>query len=136
MTGTDLPKGDIRQDGAIQKLLERMPPAVQQSFTEEQLAHLRVALGARQWGRHKLDWRGTLGFGRWRYYYVVVAGRNLRDGARQGQLSLLMQSLLLSLLVVICTLFGLLLLYLLKSALGIDLFDDFSLGIWDWFRQL
>ncbi len=136
MSSPELATGDIRQDSAIQKLLERMPPAVQQSFTEEQLAHLRVALGARQWGRHKLDWRGTLGFGRWRYYYVLVAGRNLRDGARQGQLSLLMQSVLLSLLLVICALFGLLLLYLLKSALGIDLFDDFSLGIWDWFRQL
>jgi hypothetical protein len=26
-------------------------------------------------------------------------------------------------------------LYLLKSALGINLFPGFSLGLWDWFKQ-
>lgn len=127
---------DIRQDPTIQKLLERMPAELRDSFSEAQLAHLRVALGARQWGKHKLDLRGTLGFGRWRYYYVLVAGRNLRDGPRQGQLGLLMQAVLISVLLISSALLGLLLLYLLKSALGIDLFDGFSLGIWHWFKSL
>jgi len=127
---------DIRQDPAIQKLLARMPADVQDSFTEAQLAELRVALGARQWGKHKLDLRGTVGFGRWRYYYVLVAGRNLRDGARKGQLGLLMQAVVLSVLLIASAMLGLLLLYLLKSALGIDLFSDFSLGIWSWFKEL
>lgn len=31
---------------------------------------------------------------------------------------------------------GLLLLYLLKSALGIDLVPGFSLGIWGWFKDV
>jgi hypothetical protein len=31
---------------------------------------------------------------------------------------------------------GLLLLYLVKSALGIDLFDGYSFGIWHWFKSL
>jgi len=127
---------DIRHDPAMVKLLERMPAEVRDSFSELQLAELRVALGARQWGKHKVDIRGTLGLGRWRYYYVFVAGRNLRDGVRQGQLGLLMQAVLLSLLLVASALLGLLLLYLVKSALGIDLFSDFSLGIWGWFKGL
>jgi|TARA_R110000851_G_scaffold90253_4_gene197037 hypothetical protein len=32
-------------------------------------------------------------------------------------------------------LLGLLVLYIIKSALGIDLFPDTSLGIWDQFKQ-
>ncbi|MCG6508060.1 hypothetical protein K6U15_15045, partial [Vibrio parahaemolyticus] len=27
-------------------------------------------------------------------------------------------------------------LYLLKSAMGIDIFPNYSLGIWDWFKGL
>lgn len=127
---------DIRQDPAMQKLLERMPPEVQQSFTEAQLSYLRVALGARQWGKHKLDLRGTVGLGRWRYYYVLVAGRNHRGDPRQGQLSRLMQSVVIATLLLGAAMFGLLLLYLLKSALGIDLLDDYSFGIWHWFKAL
>ncbi len=127
---------DIRQDPAIAKLLERMPPDVQHSFTETQLSYLRVALGARQWGKHKLDLRGTVGLGRWRYYYLLVAGRNKRTEHRRHKAGLLVKAVLISLLLVVSTMFGLLLLYLLKSALGIDLFSDFSLGIWHWFKAL
>lgn len=127
---------DIRQDPAIQKLLERMPEDVQQSFTEAQLSYLRVALGARLWGKHRLDLRGTVGLGRWRYYYVLVAGRNHRGDPRHGQLSRLMQSVVISVFLLAAGLIGLLLLYLLKSALGIDLFDDYSFGIWHWFKAL
>ena len=34
------------------------------------------------------------------------------------------------------TLFGILVLYLIKSALGIDIFKGFSFGVWDWFKGL
>ena len=34
---------------ALESLLDRMPPEVASSFTEEQLAHLHSALGARSW---------------------------------------------------------------------------------------
>ncbi len=130
------PADDIRQDPAMRKLLERMPAEVQQSFTEAQLSYLRVALGARQWGKHKFDLRGTVGFGRWRYYYVLVAGRNKRSEHRSHKAGLLVKAVLLSLLLLLSTALGLLLLYLLKSALGIDLFADYSLGIWSWFQAL
>ncbi len=131
------PAQDIRQDPGLHKLLSRMPEDVAASFTEQQLSQLRLALGARQWRKHQVDIRGTLTFWRWRYYYVLVAGRNLRDGVRSGQkISQLMLAVMISLLLVLCSLCGLLLLYLLKSALGIDLFDGYSLGIWHWFRGL
>ncbi|WP_348728365.1 3-phosphoshikimate 1-carboxyvinyltransferase [Rheinheimera texasensis] len=133
---TDAPVDDIRQDPAIQKLLERMPAEVQQSFTEAQLSYLRVALGARQWGKHKLDVRGTLGLGSWRYYYVLVAGRNKRSEYRSHKTGLLVKAVFLSVLLILSSVLGLLVLYLLKSALGIDLFADFSLGIWGWFQSL
>lgn len=127
---------DIRQDPAVQRLLERMPPEVADSFTEPQLAHLRVALGARQWGKHRVDVRGTIGVGRWRYYYVLLAGRNIRSEVRQGQLGLWMTSVVASVaLIALCGL-GLVVVYLVKSALGIDLFDDYSLGLWHWFLEL
>jgi len=128
---------DIRRDPGLQKLLSRMPADVGESFTEQQLAHLRVALGARQWGKHQLDFRGTLRIFHWRYYYVLVAGRNLRDGQRSHQqLSRLMLSVIISILLICSAALGLLLLYLVKSALGINLFDGFSLGIWSWFKAL
>ncbi len=127
----------LRQDPGLQKLLARMPADVAGSFSEQQLAHLRVALGARQWGKHQLDFRGTLRLFGWRYYYVLVAGRNLRDGQRaRQQLSRLMLALIISVLLVLSTVLGLLVLYLVKSALGIDIFDGFSLGIWHWFKTI
>jgi len=132
-----LQASDIRQDPGLQKLLSRMPQDVADSFNEQQLSHLRLALGARQWGKHQLDIRGTLKLFRWRYYYVLVAGRNLRDGQRsQQQLSRLMLAVVISVLLVISGVVGLLVLYLVKSALGIDLFEGFSLGIWSWFKAL
>jgi hypothetical protein len=44
--------------------------------------------------------------------------------------------MLLSTLLTLSLTLGLLVLYLFKSALGINLFAGFSLGIWDWFKTL
>ncbi len=127
---------ELRDDPIIKNLLERMPDEVKESFSEAQLSHLKVALGARSWGKHAVDFRSTVKFFRYRYYYVFVAGRNRREMSRkEKQISLLIQSAILTGFIGISTLFGLLLLYLLKSALGIDLFSGFSLGIWDWFKE-
>jgi hypothetical protein len=113
-----------------------MPQDIADTFTEAQLASLRLALGARSWGRHAVDVRGTVVFWRWRYYYVFLLGRNRRElTRREKQLSLLLQAVFLSALLLLSTLLGLLVLYLVKSALGIDLFPGFSLGIWSWFKQ-
>ena len=126
----------LREDQTIASLLSRMPESVQHSFTEEQLANLRVALGARSWGKHKIDFRSTISFFSYRYYYVFVAGRNRRELSRaEKRKGLLIQSILMSTFLVFCSMLGLLVLYLVKSALGIDLFPNFSLGIWSWFKE-
>lgn len=126
----------IQDDPVIQRFLSRMPDEVANSFTEEQLSHIRNAIGAREWGRHKLDLRGTIKVFKWRYYYVVLAGRNRRQlSDKEMRLAALINACLIAGFITIATLFGLLLLYLLKSALGINLFEGFSLGIWDWFKK-
>lgn len=128
----------IKQDPTILKLLAKLPPQIADSYTKEQLMGIRVALGDRTWGKHFIDNRGTfaLPFIKWRFYYVFLLGKNRRAYTRrEKRLSLMMFSLFFIAFILLCTLFGLLLLYLLKSALGIDLLPETSLGIWDWFKD-
>ena len=40
----------IKNEPAVRKLLSRMPNNVAESFSDEQLLHLKVALGSRKWG--------------------------------------------------------------------------------------
>ena len=126
-------------DPAVKSLLDRMPPEVAESFTEEQLAHLHSALGARSWKKHSVDIRSTfpVPFIRRRIYFVLLMGRNRRDlTRREKQLSAITFALFIAAFIGASTLFGLLVLYLIKSALGINLFENFSLGIWGWFKEL
>lgn len=126
---------DITQDPVIARLLDRMPKKVANSFNEEQLSHLRNAIGAREWGKHKIDIRGTIRFFKWRYYYVVLAGRNRRTlSDNELRIAMLINATFITLFIFISTLFGLIVLYLIKSALGINLIEGWSLGLWDWFK--
>jgi hypothetical protein len=128
----------ISNQPAIIKLLSRMPEEVAASFTDEQLTHLLTAVGSRGWGKHKVDFRGTfkLPFYQWRYYYVLLAGKNYRELSRQEKrMSLVITAVASSLFLMFSAGLGLLVLYLIKSALGIDIFPEFSLGIWGWFKE-
>ena len=126
---------DIKTDPVISRLLERMPDKVADSFSEEQLAYLRNAIGAREWGRHKVDLRGTIKVLKWRYYYVVLAGRNRRTlSERERRIAVLMNALLITSFVSFSILVGLIALYLVKSALGINFIEGWSLGLWDWIK--
>ena len=58
-----------------------------------------------------------------------------RLSEREERISRRVSAFLLLLFAASCILFGLLLAYLIKSLLGIDLFDGFSLGIWDYFNH-
>ena len=128
--------GPIEEDPAIVNLLERMPRSVQTSFSEEQLSHLRNAVSSRQWGHHSIDLRGTVSWFKYRYYYVILAGKNHRNMSRaQLRASRFVNALLLAVFFTFSALIGMLLLYLLKSALGVDLFTDYSFGVWDWFKS-
>ncbi|HJE71182.1 3-phosphoshikimate 1-carboxyvinyltransferase [Pseudomonas oryzihabitans] len=126
-----------RHDPFIAGLKERLPKELRESFTEEQLEALKLAFGTRSWGKHSVDLRGTVKFWHRRYYFVFLAGRNYRQLSRlEQELSLLGKATVLAVILLACGLVGLLLLYLLKSALGIDIFPDYSFGVWTWFKGL
>ena len=128
---------DIHQDPVITRLLEKMPKKVASSFNEEQLSHLRNAIGAREWGKHKLDVRGTVKFFKWRYYYVILAGRNRRSlSEKEVKVARVLTASIVATFITFAVLLGLIVIYLIKSALGINLIDGWSLGLWDWFKEL
>lgn len=128
---------NLQQDPAIRNLLERMPKNIQNTFTDEQLAHLKIAIGARQWGNHAIDCRGVVKLFKYRYYYVFLAGRNRRElSLKEQKFARLAQAVIISSAVSFVTLLILLVLYLAKSALGIDMFEGYSFGIWRWFKGL
>ncbi|MEN8635867.1 3-phosphoshikimate 1-carboxyvinyltransferase [Pseudoalteromonas distincta] len=128
---------NIKNDPAINSFLQRMPEKVQKTFTDEQLMHLKVAIGARQWGKHKVDFRFVLSFFSYRYYIVFLSGRNRRDlSVGEQRVSIYFQALFVALVALFSSCIFLLVIYMFKSALGIDIFDDYSSGVWSWFKEL
>ncbi|XQF93627.1 3-phosphoshikimate 1-carboxyvinyltransferase [Pseudoalteromonas espejiana] len=128
---------NIKKDPAIRSLLNRMPESVQNSFTEEQLVHLKIAIGARQWGRHAIDFRGVVKFFKYRYYYVLLAGRNRRElSVNEEKIAGLLQILIISLITLVTIVVLMLIAYLFKSALGINILENYSLGLWDYIIKL
>jgi hypothetical protein len=132
-----LENNSVRSDPFIKGILDRLPGNLESDFTDEQLEGLKIALARQSWNVHPIDFRKSIGFFRWRYYFVFIAGRNLRSSKLRGRgIIKTAESLFLTTLVIFTALFGLLFAYLIKSALGIDLFPGFSLGIWDWFKNV
>ena len=127
----------VHEDPALQNLLAKVPDRVKVTFTEEQLSHLRNAIVNRQWRNHSIDLRGTIPWFKYRYYYVFIAGKNKRELSRAEQQAsrMINATFLVGFLSVSITI-SLLVLYLLKSSLGINIFHDFSSGIWGWFKSL
>jgi hypothetical protein len=92
-----------------------------------------VGLG---WGTHAVDARWTLKWWRWQYYFVFLAGRNRRVLTdREQRIQRLVMATTLAVFITFSALVGILVLYLVKSALGIDLIPGFSFGVWDWFKE-
>ena len=125
----------IQADPVIIKLLDKVPANMRGSFSDEQLLALKVALGGRAWGAHAVDARWTLKWWRWQYYFVFLAGRNgrvLTD--RERRIQRLSMALFLSGFLLFSAAVGIVVLYLVKSALGIDLIPGYSFGVWGWFQ--
>lgn len=126
-------------DPVMENFLQRLPKDVVDSFSAEQLEHIHSALGVRSWKKHSIDIRTTfpIPFVKRRIYLVLLMGRNRRELSRKEvQISAFTMAAFISAFILFSILLGLLVLYLIKSALGIDLFEGFSLGIWDWFKSL
>ncbi|MEW6594393.1 MAG: 3-phosphoshikimate 1-carboxyvinyltransferase [Thermodesulfobacteriota bacterium] len=135
MESDELAAKDIRQDPCIRGLLDRMPEKVAHSLSDEQLCCLRNALGAHRGSRHKVDLRGSFGLWRWRYYYVFLAGRERRHLSRKElRMARTAKLVFVASFLLFSTLTGVVIVYLLKSALGINLLPKHSLGLWGWFK--
>jgi hypothetical protein len=125
----------LDQDPFVVGLKQRLPAELRESFTPQQLDGLRNALATRSWARHKLDMRGTFSLWSNQYYFVLVGGRNKRSLSRtQRNLSLAAKAGAITAFLFFSVLVGLVALYLMKSALGINLLPNYSLGLWDWFK--
>jgi hypothetical protein len=133
LTANSLP---IQADPVITKLLDKVPADMRGSFSIEQLQALKIALGGRTWGAHAVDARWTLKWWRWQYYFVFLAGRNRRVLTdREVRIQRLSMAAFLTVFLLFSAAVGILVLYLIKSALGIDLIPGYSFGAWDWFKD-
>ncbi|VAX24941.1 hypothetical protein MNBD_NITROSPINAE03-1318 [hydrothermal vent metagenome] len=127
---------NIRQDPFIEGMLSRMSKDVSGAFSDEQLLALKMALSGRKWGTHAVDIRRSIGFWRWRYYLVLVAGKEKRAITdRQKRALRFTTAVLITIFLFVSTLMGLVIIYLAKSSLGINIIPSYSLGLWDWFRD-
>jgi hypothetical protein len=127
------------KNAAVNQLLSKMDKSVADSFSYQQRKAIQKVISARDWQKHILDFRPTLAlpFLPWSFYMVFLCGVNKRE--------LLPAERFMAATMFLCTLFvmglfligcGFVLIYLLKSWLGIDLFPNESLGIWDEFKSL
>ncbi|WP_394139195.1 hypothetical protein [Vibrio chagasii] len=124
---------------AVTQFYRVLQQETQQSLSEEQRQAIEKAVN--QVGlvaKHSVDIRISFPWFGKRYYVVLLGGRDRRTAERQGESKWIVYAttVLLTTFVLAGGILALLALYLLKSALGIDLFENFSLGIWDWFQSL
>ena len=127
---------NIKNDPFVEKLLEKLPESERDSFNDDQLASLKHVFGNMEWERHPVDLRWTLKGLRKSYYFVFIAGGNRRPISRsQQELERKAKLMLIMAFLTFSTLLGILVLYLLKSAAGINVFPNFSFGVWSWFEK-
>lgn len=77
-----LQKSAEARNGLFEAVMERLPKAVQASFSEAQLSTLKEASEAVAWGKHPVDIRLSIPGLLNRYYLVVVGGKERRGKAR------------------------------------------------------
>ncbi len=123
---------DDAEDPLIATFLQRVGPKLATTFTNEQLAAVRRAFSARAIGRHAIDWRRTLRVLGRTYYVVFLFGRDARAGRGRVEREPGPFAQFLVLLFLALALAGVLVLlaalaYLLKTALGIDVFPGFDM---------
>ncbi|AOR63757.1 hypothetical protein [Pectobacterium wasabiae] len=122
----------------IERFYEALDGKTDTELTSEQrLAVEQAVLSITASSMHWVDVRKSFPFLNRRYYFVFLFGLDHRKRPRKE--STLFRILLTALILLIglfCTFATLLTLYMIKSALGIDIFPQFHLGIWDWWLSL
>lgn len=122
----------------IERFYAHLDEQIAEELTPEQKAGVENAiLASTLAARHQIDIRRSFPFFSKRFYLVFLFGRDLRRQHRQeSTLSRILLTFLLLIVVLFVTCCILLTLYMIKSALGIDVFQNFHVGIWDWWLNL
>ena len=122
----------------IERFYRSLNAETEASLTAEQKNGIEQALAASTLAtRHPVDFRRSFPFLHRRYFVVFLLGRDLRKSTREGgAFGRVISTLMIIVGVLFCLLSVLLMLYMLKSALGIDVFEHFHVGIWGWFINL
>lgn len=121
----------------VDRFYASLDAEVEASLTPEQKRGIEQALvRATLASRHRIDFRRSFPFFHRRYFVVFLFGRDLRKHSRDGALGRFFSTLAIMVALLLCILSVLLALYMFKSALGIDVFKNFHVGIWTWFVNL
>lgn len=125
----------IQQD-VIDRVITTIPTDVLNSLDHKQLTAIKKAVAINSgYNDHYVDFRPVIGIGRWRYYAVFLLGKDRRKVPRnQMTITTIIKALQIVFGLLFLFIAAVLALYLIKSALGIDIFKHFSFGIWDYFR--
>lgn len=122
-------------DPFTDNILHNIPADIRDSFSDAQLEALQTALGqVHDHTRHMLDARFSVSLYWTRYYVVFLLGRDLREHVQEVLLNRRQRSsraaqigftaLAAWLLVAGLAVTAFIVLYLIKSAVGIDIFPD------------
>ena len=126
------------KNSKVNQLLSGMEKSVADSFTYKQRKALQKSITTQDWRQHNVDFRPTLAlpFLPWSFYLVFLVGIN-RRGLLPAERFIAFTMLLFVIFIIGLIIIGcaFVLIYLLKSWLGIDLFPNESLGIWDKFKS-
>ncbi|UAY91186.1 hypothetical protein KSL88_17010 [Pectobacterium polaris] len=122
----------------IERFYEALDGKTDTELTSEQrLAVEQAVLSITASSMHWVDVRKSFPLFNKRYYFVFLFGLDHRKRPRkESTLSRILLTALILLTGFSCMLAALLMLYMIKSALGIDIFPHFHLGIWDWWLSL
>ncbi|MUL03779.1 hypothetical protein GNP89_16575 [Aliivibrio fischeri] len=127
-----------RQQKLLEHFYSSLDENVIEELSEEQKESIERAIIATGLGsNNRVDIRKSISVFNKRYFFVFLLGRDYRQQLRkESPFALLMLTFLISIGIFCILGLAIFALYLIKSALGIDIFHNFSFGVWDWFKEL
>ncbi|WP_122036537.1 hypothetical protein [Aliivibrio sp. EL58] len=129
---------DKKQQKLLAHFYSSLDENVIDSLSEEQKKSIERAIIATGLGsNNRVDIRKSISIFNKRYFFVLLLGRDYRQQLRkESPFALFMLTLLIAMGVLGILGLAVFALYLIKSAMGIDIFHNFSFGVWDWFKSL
>lgn len=129
---------DKKQQKLLAHFYSSLDENVIDSLSEEQKKSIEHAIIATGLGsNNRVDIRKSISIFNKRYFFVLLLGRDYRQQLRkESPFALFMLTLLIAMGILGVLGLAIFALYLIKSAMGIDIFHNFSFGVWDWFKSL